>query len=1208
MTVADDDVLAAPGSVTVTAQVRALRVQWNAVTGADGYKVQWRSGGQGYTAGREETATGTSHTVTGLAAGTQYTLRVLPTRTGANDGPASAEATGTPLALPTLAIDSPTITEGTGATAGTLTFTVSLSHASQEQVTVGYADAGSGTATSGTDYTAITAGTLTFAAGETSQTFDVALTGDATDEDNETVAVTLSSPTNATLGTATGTGTITDDDDPPTVSIDSPTAAEGTGETGGTLTFTVSLSAASGKTVTVAYADAGSGTATSGTDYTALPGGTLTFAAGTTTQTIDVAVTGDATDEDNETVAVTLSGPTNATLATATGTGTVTDDDDPPTVSIDSPSAAEGTGATGGTLTFTVSLSAASGKQVTVEYADAGTGTATSGTDYTAIAAGTLTFTPGTTSRTIAVTVTGDTVDEADETVAVTLSSPTQAVIPQGTGTGTGTITDDDGPPTLSIDSPTATEGTGATGGTLTFTVTLSAACGQEVTVAYARTGGTATAGAAGDAGADYTAFDAGTLTFAAGTTTQTLDVALAGDATDEANETIEVTLSGPTNATLATAAGTGTITDDDDPPTVSIDSPTVTEGTGETGGTLTFTVTLSAASGREVTVAYADAGSGTATSGTDYTALAGGTLTFAAGETSKTIAVTVAGDATDEADETVAVTLSGPTNATLATATGTGTITDDDDPPTVSVDSPNVVEGAAGATPTLRFTVSLSAESGRQVTVGYADAGTGTAASGTDYTALAAGTLTFAAGTTTRTIDVTVAGDATDEPNETVDIALSAPVNATLASGAATGTGTIVDDDGAPVLTIDSPSVTEGTGSTATLRFTVTLSAASGQPVTVAYRDAGTGSATSGTDYTALAPGTLTFAPGTTTQTIDVSVTGDVLDEVDETVGVVLSAPVNAGLGTARGTGTVIDDDGSPALSIDSPRVAEGDGGTVTLRFTVSLSLASAQPVSVSYRDAGSGTATAGTDYTALAPGTLTFAPGTTERVVEVSVIGDTQDETVVVSLHTPVEAVVAVGTGTGTIVDDDAPAPPAPVSLPALSVDSPTVAEGGVGETAALRFTVSLSRTSPRPVTVAYRDAGTGTATAGVDYTALPPGTLTFAPGDAAPGDCRLGRRRCGGRAGRDGGGGAARSHERDAGFRRGDGDGNHRRRRRGGHGPAGGDRRAGHDHAPSGRAYGDGGGGRGRARGGGARAAARARPGRDRALRPARGGGAP
>ena len=115
--------------------------------------------------------------------------------------------------------------------------------------------------------------------------------------------------------------------------------------------------------------------------------------------------------------------------------------------------------------------------------------------------------------------------------------------------------------------------------------------------------------------------------------------------------------------------------------PTLSIDSPIVTEGTGTRGGTLRFLVSLNAASGNQVTVGYADAGTGTATSGTDYTAIpAGRTLTFAAGTTSQPIAVTVTGDATDEPDETVVVRLSGPVNATLADASeGTGTIVDDD-------------------------------------------------------------------------------------------------------------------------------------------------------------------------------------------------------------------------------------------------------------------------------------------------------------------------------------------------------------------------------------------------------------------------------------------------------------------------------------------------------------------------------------------------
>ena len=1011
---------------------------------------------------------------------------------------AAGAATGTGTVVdddgaPTLTLDAPSVAEGAAGATATLRFTVTLSPASAQQVTVNYADAGTGTATSGTDYTALTAGTLTFAAGTTSQTIDVTVTGDEADEVDETVAIALSAPVNAALGLAAGTGTITDDDDAPTVSIDSPSVAEGTGATGGTLRFTVRLSAASGKQVSVAYARTG-GTATSGTDYTALTAGTLTFAAGTTTQTIDVTVTGDTADEADEAVVVTLSAPVNATLATATGTGTITDDDDAPTVSIDSPSVAEGAPGTAATLRFTVSLSAASGRQVTVAYADAGTGTATAGEDYATLAAGALTFAVGTTTRTIDVSVTGDGMDEANETVAVTLSAPVNATL-SAAATGTGTVTDDDAAPTVSIDSPRVTEGTGATGGTLRFTVRLSAASGRQVTVAYADAGtGTATAGT------DYTALTAGTLTFTAGTTTRTIDVAVTGDGTDEANETVAVTLSSPVNATLSAAAatGTGTVTDDDDAPTLSIDAPHVVEGAAGETPTLRFTVRLSAASGKQVRVAYADAGTGTATSGTDYTAITGGTLTFAVGTTTRTIDVTVTGDGTDEANETVAVTLSSPVNATLAAgaATGTGTVVDDDGAPTLTLDAPSVAEGAAGATATLRFTVTLSPASAQQVTVNYADAGTGTATSGTDYTALTAGTLTFAAGTTSQTIDVTVTGDEADEVDETVAIALSAPVNAAL--GLAAGTGTITDDDDAPTVSIDSPSVAEGTGATGgTLRFTVRLSAASGRPVRVAYARTG-GTATAGaagapgTDYTALTAGTLTFPAGTTTQTIDVTVTGDAADEPAETVVVTLSAPVNATLAIGAGTGTITDDDDAPTVSIDSPTVAEGAPGTAaTLRFTVRLSAASGRQVTVAYADAGTGTATSGEDYAALAARTLIFAPGATTRTIDVSVTGDAADEaaeTVVITLSAPVNATLATGTGTGTVTDDD---------TRTLSIDSPIVAEGAPGTAATLRFTVRLNAASGRQVTVAYADAGTGTATSGTDYTALPAGTLTFAAG---------------------------------------------------------------------------------------------------------------
>ena len=977
---------------------------------------------------------------------------------------------------PKLSIDSPRVAEGNSGST-TLTFTVTLSEALTEQVTVDYADAGTGTATPGTDYAAIPAGALTFAAGTTSQTFNVSVTGDVLDEADETVAVTLSNAVNAAIGAATGTGAITDDDAPPSLSIDSPRVAEGdSGST--TLTFTVTLSAASGRAVTVDYADAGTGTATSGTDYAALAGGTLTFPAGTTSQTFDVSVTGDAAAEPDETVVVTLSNAGNATIGTATGTGAITDDDSGPSLSIDSPRVLEGDrGST--TLTFTVTLSETHTEAVTVDYADAGTGTATPGTDYTALTGGALTFPAGATSQTFDVLVTGDVLDEADETIVVTLSNAGNAAI--ATMTGTGAITDDDESPSLSIDSPSVPEGD-AGSVNLTWTVTLSAASGRAVTVDYADAGtGTATSGT------DYAALAAGTLTFAAGATRREVTVSVMGDVLDEADETVAVTLSNAINAAIGAATGTGAITDDDAPPSLSIDSPRVAEGdSGST--TLTFTVTLSAASGRAVTVDYADAGTGTATSGTDYAALAGGTLTFPAGTTSQTFDVSVTGDAAAEPDETVVVTLSNAGNATIGTATGTGAITDDDSGPSLSIDSPRVLEGDRGST-TLTFTVTLSAAGAEAVTVDYADAGTGTATSGTDYMAITAGTLTFAAGATRREVTVSVMGDVLDEGDETVVVTLSNAGNATI--GTATGTGTITDDDGAPSLSIDSPSVSEGDDGSVSLTWTVTLSAASGLAVTVDYADAGTGTATPGTDYTAITGGTLTFAAGTTSQTFNVSVMGDVLDEGDETVVVTLSNAGNATIGTATGTGTITDDDAAPSLSIDSPSVSEGDDGSVSLTWTVTLGAASGRAVTVDYADAGTGTATPGTDYAAITGGTLTFAAGTTSQTFNVSVMGDVldeADETVVVMLSNAGNATIGTATGTGAITDDDA--------APSLSIDSPSVSEGDDGSVN-LTYTVTLSAASGLAVTVDYADAGTGTATPGTDYAAITGGTLTFPAG---------------------------------------------------------------------------------------------------------------
>ena len=479
--------------------------------------------------------------------------------------------------------------------------------------------------------------------------------------------------------------------------------------------FAVTLSAPSGRNVTVNYATA-NGTAVQPGDYTTTSG-TLTFTPGQVAKTVSVPIVGDLTDEPNETYVVNLSGATNATIADNQGAGTIVNDDTAPSLTINDVSLTEGNAGTTN-MTFTATLSAASGKTVTVAYATAD-GTATAPADYTA-SSGTLTFNPGVLTRTFTVPIVGDTRDEFDETFVANLSSPVNATIADNQGVGT--IVDNDPTPSLVINNVTVTE-VDAGSVTATFTATLSAASNKVVTVDYATSDVTAIAPG------DYTAAS-GTLTFAPGVTTQTVPIAVQGDLLNEASETYRVTLSNPGNATITTAIGTGTITDNDPLPSIVINDVSQTEGNvGTTNAD--FTVTLSAPSGRNVTVNYATANS-TAVQPGDYTTTSG-TLTFTPGQVTKTVSVPVVGDVLDEIDEAFFVNLTVPTNATIADNQGVGTILDDDPPPSLTINDVSLAEGNAG-TANMTFTATLSAASGKIVTVAYATAD-GTATAPADYT-----------------------------------------------------------------------------------------------------------------------------------------------------------------------------------------------------------------------------------------------------------------------------------------------------------------------------------------------------------------------------------------------------------------------------------------------------------------------------------------
>jgi hypothetical protein len=358
----------------------------------------------------------------------------------------------------------------------------------------------------------------------------------------------------------------------PTMSINSVTVTEGTSGAVNA-SFTVSLSAQASQVVTATYSTA-NGTASAGNDYTQTSG-TVTFPIGNTTQTVNVPVLADALIEPNETFTVNLSGVTNATLGQAQGTGTIVDGTPLPAFSINDVTVTEPASGTVN-ANFTVTLSPASGATTTVAYATAG-GSATAGTDFTTTS-GTLTFPSGTTTLTISVPVRADAVVEGNETFSVNLSNPSNGTT-IARAQGIGTIVNSSPLPSLSINNVTVTEQNGGTQNA-NFTVTLSPSSTQTVTVAYAAANGTAAAGS------DFTAVS-GTLTYTPGQTSKTVAVPILGGTVPEATETFVVNLSGATNATIATAQGTGTIQDNDG-------TMTVTAPTGSSNWTIGSTRTIS--------------------------------------------------------------------------------------------------------------------------------------------------------------------------------------------------------------------------------------------------------------------------------------------------------------------------------------------------------------------------------------------------------------------------------------------------------------------------------------------------------------------------------------------------------------------------------------------------------------------------------------
>jgi Ca2+-binding RTX toxin-like protein len=890
-------------------------------------------------------------------------------------------------------------------------FNLTLSNPSVETITVQYATAND-TATAGTDYTAITAGTVTFAPGETTKAVNVAVTGDTLFEADESFKLNLSEAVNASIITSSAIGTITNDDLPViSLAVTDADAAEpvNPGQ------FTLTRDGITTADLTVNYTL--TGTATNGVDYQALTN-TVTFKAGSDKAIIDIAPIDDNIYEGNETVILTLSDKAAAYKLAEIKSGTVTivDNETKPKISVANITQPEGN--SGNTnYGFNLTLSNPSVETITVKYATADD-TATAGSDYTT-ATGTVTFAPGETTKAVNVAVTGDTLFEADESFKLNLSDVVNATITTTSATGT-IINDDPNPvPVIALaitDADAAETLTGQPANPGQFTLTRTGATTADLAVNYTLTG-TATNGT------DYQNLT-GIATFKAGSDKAIIDVNPTDDNIYERNETVTLTIAdGGINYKLdPIQAGTITIADNETKPTISVAN--ISQAEGNSGNTnYGFNLTLSNPSVETITVKYATADD-TATAGSDYTA-ATGTVTFAPGETTKAVNVAVTGDTLYEADESFKLNLSEAVNASITTTSAIGTIVNDD-LPVISL-AVTDADAAEPANPG-QFTLTRDGITTSDLTVNYALAGTAT--NGTDYQALT-NTVTFKAGSNTATIDIKPIDDNIYEGSETVTLTLADNAASYKLAEIKSGTVTIADDDQKPVISISDArpkAGKEGDPTAAHREFDISLSNPSVEPVTVEYATVD-GTAVGGSDFEPTALTTLTFAPGETTKTVSVAIIDDAIYEDTEFFKVKLTNSTNATIGKDKGIAKIIDDD-LPGISliVTDGEAAETKSGKPTNpgQFTFKRTGLTRDALKVKYTIAGS--ATNGTDYKQVVD-TLTFAAGSDTSTIDIKPIDDSiyeESETVTLKLSTSEDYnIIGKKSGTVNINDNDAKTP---------------------------------------------------------------------------------------------------------------------------------------------------------------------------------------
>jgi gliding motility-associated-like protein len=989
-----------------------------------------------------------------------------------------------------------------------------------EPVTVRYTV--SGTASDGADYSALT-GTVVIPAGQNSVAFPVMVINDQVIEDLEVVVLTLTSGSStnftftASMTNNTAGAVITDNDNRAESRVISVSKTADGAEPGIGGAFSVSLPAGvtASRDITVNYSIAG--TATSGTDYTVLSG-TAVIPAGQNSAAVPVAVLNDQVIENAESIMLTVTGGTNPTLGSFTAspgsnnaTVTVADDDNTPANRQARVLLARDGEEGGSTVSFNFQLpdGITSSEPVTIHYTVGGT--AILGTDYNGLNgthfSGTATIGANSSGTASAGTVVDDQLIEGTETVVISISdaaSTNFAFTPDAVeGSAAGNIIDNDNTPanrTLSIVKTLDAQEL-ITDGAFSISLPAGILASENIAVSYTIAGNAA-------AGTDYATLN-GLATIVAGQNSVALPVNVIDDKLIEQIETVAVTLTAGTstnfNYTASSTNGTASVNISDDENTALTNMLSIQKLADVeeplTNGVFRVSLPAGIRSSEPVTVNYTVGGTGI--NGTDYTTL-GGSAIFPAGVNSVLLPVDVIDDKIIEGTEAVTATVTGGTSTSFTfTAAAppdnaaTANILDDDNNAANQVLS--VSKGLDAAEPGTNgeFTISLPAgyTVSQPVTISYTISGTAT--SGTDYTALT-GTVTLAAGQNSVAVPVPVLNDALVESSETVIMTLTGgtATGMTFTASPANGVATvgIVDDENSATNRVLSISNTgNGTEPGTNGQFTISLpgGVTPSEDINVTYIISGT--ATGGTDYTALS-GSVVFPAGQNSITLPVAVTNDLMIEGNETVIATLSGGSSANftftVDATNGNATVNvadDDDTGANRMLSVSKTVDGAEPGTNGSFAVSLpsGITASADINVSY-SIGAGTATSGTDYQAVT-GTIVIPAGQNSVAIPVRVVDNTiiePAETVILNITggsstNSFTYAVATAAATVNITDNDYAANSNVVLLTKVS----DAIEGGVN--GLYRIALPPGVTSSENVVITFNLSGTGTNA--TDYTLL-------------------------------------------------------------------------------------------------------------------------